>query len=182
MPRLFVALLVPEAIRQELASLGAPLTGARWSPAENLHLTMRFIGEAESARETAFAEALARVRVEPFILEAAGVGVFPTRGPAKALWAGFGTAHPRLFQLRKQIDEALLSVDPGLDVGIFHPHVTLARLERDYDPKALARFVETHAEFDAGPFRVNEFHLMASELGAGRPPTDRRVQAFPLGG
>ena len=178
--RLFVALAPPAAGRVELAALAAPLAGGRWTPADNLHLTLRFIGDAEPERQAALEAALARVRVEPFILAVEGVGVFPSRGPAKVLWAGVGHGHPRLHQLRKQLDEALLTVDPTLDVHIFHPHFTLGRLGGDHEPKALAKFLERHTGFEAPPFRVGEFHLMASELKSGYPPAYRVVRSFKL--
>jgi 2'-5' RNA ligase len=178
--RLFVALTPPPAVRADLAALTMPLAGVDWTPPENLHLTLRFIGDTEPAKQTALEEALARVRVEPFILPVGGVGLFPSRGPAKVLWAGTGQAHPRLFQLRKQVDEALLSVDVTLDVRSFHPHFTLGRLRAGHEPKALARFLEKHASFEAPPFRASEFHLMASEPQAGHAPVYRAERTFPL--
>ena len=188
--RLFVALVPPATVQSELAALAVPLGGMRWIPAENIHLTLRFIGDTEPERQAALEAALARVRVEPFILPVEGVGVFPSRGPAKVLWAGAGHGHPRLFQLRQQVDEALLSVDPTLDVHTFHPHFTLGRLDPKHEPKEIAHFLERHARFEAPPFRVDEFHLMASERlpgllrqgyeGQGRPPVYRVVRSFPL--
>jgi 2'-5' RNA ligase len=178
--RLFVALVPPATVQNELAALAAPLAGVRWTPAENLHLTMRFIGDTEPDRQAALEDALAGVRVEPFILPVGGLGVFPSRGVAKVLWAGVGRGHPRLYQLRKQVDEALLSVDMTLDVHNFHPHFTLGRLGEEHEVKVLAKFLERRALFEAPPFRVSEFHLLASELPSGRPPVYRLVRSFPL--
>jgi 2'-5' RNA ligase len=180
MLRLFVAILPPATVTAEIAELAAPISGVRWTPPENLHLTLRFIGERDSAAQSALEEALARVRVEPFILPVAGVGVFPSRGPAKVLWAGLGRAHTRLFQLRKQVDEALLSVDTGLDVHSFHPHFTLGRLGGECEAKAIAKFVGRHTTFEAPPFRVGDFHLMSSELPPGGAPLYRAVRTFAL--
>lgn len=180
MPRLFTALLLPETVRTEIAALADGLEGVRWTPPDNLHLTMRYIGETTPERQEAMAAALARVRVEPFILPVAGTGVFPSRGQAKVLWVGLGNAHTRLFQLRKQVDEALLSVDLTLDVHSFQPHITLGRLDGHYDSKALAKFLARHATFEAPPFRVSKFHLMASELQPGRAPVYRIERTFPL--
>lgn len=182
MPRLFTALVPPAAVRTDLAELATPLTGVRWAPTENLHLTMRFIGETNDAQTERFVEALARVRVEPFILPVGGTGLFPTRGRAKVLWAGVGNGHTRLYQLRKQVDEALLTVNAGLAMPGFHPHFTLGRIDDDYDAKEIARFLERHEAFEAPPFRVAEFHLLASALSPGRPPAYRSVRTFPLGG
>jgi 2'-5' RNA ligase len=190
MPRLFVALVPPVPVRSELATLAAPLPGVRWTPEDNLHLTLRFIGETDEAKQERFAQALTRLRVEPFILPVGDVGLFPSRGPAKVLWAGVGHGHTRLYQLRKQVDEALLSVDSGLAVPGFHPHFTLGRIGENHDPKTLAQFLERNAGFEAPPFRVAEAHLMASllrqgfagqdELTPGRPPVYRIVRSFKL--
>lgn len=180
MARLFTALPLPGAVRTELAALADGLEEVRWVPPENLHLTMRYIGETTPERQKAMAEALAQVRVEPFILPVAGLGVFPSRGLARVVWAGLGNAHTRLFQLRKQVDEALLSVDLTLDVHSFQPHITLGRLGENYDAKALAKFLGRHADFEAPPFRVSEFHLMASESRPGCAPVYRTERSFPL--
>ena len=179
---LFVALLPPSAVRTELAALASSLNSVRRVPEENFHLTMRFIGETEPDKLERFAESLARVRVEPFILPVAGVGVFPTRGSPKVLWTGVGTAHTRLFQLRKQVDEALLSVDSGLEVRSFQPHFTLGRIGSSHEPKELEKFLLENKTFEAPPFRVSEFHLMASESGPAGANTRvyRSVQAFAL--
>lgn len=180
MPRLFTALVPPAAVQAELAALATPLSGMGWTPAANLHLTLRFIGETDDAKAERYAEALARVRVEPFILPVGGVGVFPTRGPAKVLWAGVGRGHTRLYQLRKQVDEALLGVDAGLALPGFHPHFTLGRIGVGYDAKELQRFREKHRTFEAPPFRVAAFALLGSELKPGHPPAYHGVRIFPL--
>ena len=178
--RLFVALVPPVTVQTELADLQDSLTGVRWTPAANIHLTLRFIGETEPEKQTRFEEALTRVRVEPFILPVGGVGIFANRGPARVIWAGVGGGHTRLYQLRKQVDEALLTVDSSLPMPGFHAHFTIARLDPEHEPKAVAHFVERNADAEAPPFRVAGFQLMASELKAGQPPAYRVVRNFPL--
>ncbi|HWA25331.1 MAG TPA: RNA 2',3'-cyclic phosphodiesterase [Lacunisphaera sp.] len=179
-PRLFVALVPPPTVQAELAAIAVPLPGVRWIPAENIHLTLRFIGETDDAKAERYHAALARVRVEPFILPVAGVGVFPTRGAPRVLWAGVGNGHTRLYQLRKQVDEALLTVDTGLAMPSFHPHFTVGRIGEDHDSKALAHFLERHRGLEAPPFRVAEFQLLATEFQPGRPPAYRVVKRFAL--
>ncbi len=178
--RLFTALVPPAVVRRELAEVAPQLTGTRPVPEESLHLTLRFIGDCDAGRRDRMIEALERVRVEPFVLPVAELGVFPSRGAAKVVWAGVGGGHTRLFQLRKQVDEALLSVDLTLDVHHFQPHFTLARLGENYDAKELAAFLGRRAEFEAPPFRVGEFHLLASEPGAGAAPRYEVVRTFAL--
>lgn len=180
MPRLFTAITPPETVRREIAALAEPIAGIGWTPIDNLHLTLRFIGETEDARLPQVEAALARVRVESFILPVAGVGTFPPRGRPKVLWVGLGQAHTRLFQLRQQVDDALLTFALDLDVRHFHPHFTLGRLREDLDEKALARFLRKYTEFEAPPFRVDSFQLYASELSA-HGARYRVVRQFPLG-
>jgi len=180
--RLFVALTPPAIVRTELAALADDfLKDTRWTPEGNLHLTLRFIGEATEEKQAAMEAALAQVRVEPFVLPVGGLGVFPPRGAAKVLWAGIGHGHTRLHQLRKQVDEALLAVDLTLDVRIFSPHFTVARLGENTDAKRLAKFLHRHRAFEAPPFRVTAFELYASELQPGRPPAYRAVRSYALG-
>jgi 2'-5' RNA ligase len=168
--RLFVAIDVPETVRAELAGLAEPLDGVAWTRSEQMHLTLRFVGETE--QREAIETALERVRVEPFILPVAGIGAFPTRGPAKVLWAGLGRAHTRLFQLRQQVDDALLSVDLSIPMPNFHAHITLGRVHQppeQRDKKWLAAFERWRKRseaFEGPPFKVAEFHLYASELRA----------------
>jgi len=178
--RLFVALVPPPAVRAELAAVGELLVDARVTLPENVHLTLRFIGDTAAEREAGFIKALARVHVEPFVLPVGTVGVFPSRGHANVVWAGVGNGHTRLFQLRKQVDEALLSVDSSLTVSSFHPHFTLGRLGENHDPKALARFRERFRQFEAPPFRVSEFLLMASESQPGHTRAYRTIHNYSL--
>jgi 2'-5' RNA ligase len=180
MARLFVAVIPPPSVQAELAVLAEPIEGVRWTPEANAHLTLRFIGETDDDKAARFAGALADLRVEPFILPVAGVGLFPSRGPAHVLWVGPVRSHPRLFQLRQRVDEALLRVDLALDVRHFHPHFTVARLTAQAEPKKIAHWLERQAGFEAPPFRVEAFHLVASELGTAGPPHYRITQTFPL--
>lgn len=181
--RLFVALTPPAVVREELAALADDfVTDARWAPAENLHLTLRFIGDTAPEKQERLEVALGAVRVEPFVLPVGGLGIFPPRGAAKVLWAGIGHGHTRLHQLRKQIDEALLSVDLTLDVRTFAPHFTLARLGENSDAKRLSKFLHRHQAFEAPPFRVNSFELYASELPHGAAPAYRVVRRYEIGG
>ena len=178
--RLLVALEPPPVVRAELAAAVRSLPHAKTVPAESIHLTLRFIGDCDPERTEALATALAAVRVEPFVLPVGGLGVFPSRGLARVLWAGVGRAHTRLYQLRKRVDEALLGVDLTLDVHHFQPHFTLARLESGPDSRALARLLESRDTFEAPPFRVEDFHLLASEQHPGESTRYRRVRTFPL--
>jgi 2'-5' RNA ligase len=161
--RLFVALSLPPPVRDALAALAQPLPGVTWTRPEQLHLTLRFLGDVPVAQHEAMLERLAGVHVEPFILPVEGLGTFPANRPPRVLWAGVGRGHPRLFQLRQRLDDALLAAGVALDVRTFHPHATLARCTEDAGAP-VASWLRAHREFAAAPFRVDSFDLYASEL------------------
>ena len=162
--RLFLAIALPAPVREQLTALYQPVRGIVWTRPEQVHLTLRFLGDVEVALEAAVEEALARAAVEPFVLPVAGVGTFPPRGPARVLWVGVGQGHPRLYQLRQQIDDGLLAAGLPLDVRFFQPHITLGRVKEGVPPGAVAQFLKRHRDFEAAPIRAESFRLYASTL------------------
>jgi len=161
--RLFLALTLPDAIRGTLAAEAQPLPGVTWTRPEQLHVTLRFLGDTPSEQIPALIERLATIRIAPFILPVEGIGTFPPNRPPRILWIGVGSGHPRLFQLRQRLDDTLLAAGIQLDVRTFHPHITLARTT-DHAAKSIAHWLHTHRNFTAPPFRVEAFDLYASEL------------------
>ena len=176
--RLFVALTLPPPVRDFLAALAQPLPGVTWTQPEQLHVTLRFLGDVPTGKNAVIIARLATVRVAPFILPVEGVGTFPPNHPPRILWIGVGSGHPRLFQLRQRLDDALLASGLQLDVRTFHPHVTLARATENAAP-SVAHWLHLHRDLAAPPFHVEAFDLYASELrpqGAIHTLKDR----FPL--
>lgn len=161
--RLFVAVELPGPIRAELARLQDESEGIAWSPPGQFHLTLRFLGDVTPDRREALEGRLAQVRVEPFILPVEGVGAFPPKGPPRVVWMGTGHGHPRLFQLRQQVDDAVLAAGLDVDVRTFHAHVTLGRCGSDAAP-AVKRWLLRHEQAVGAPFRVDHFALFASLL------------------
>lgn len=176
--RLFVALALPAPVRATLESQAQPLPGVTWTRPEQLHVTLRFLGDVPAAQIEPLVARLATVRVAPFVLPVEGVGAFPPNRPPHVLWIGTGSGHPRLFQLRQRVDDALLAAGLQLDLRTFHPHVTLARVTEDA-AAAAQHWLHTHRDFAAPPFRVEAFDLYASTLhSAGAVHTLK--QRFPL--
>jgi 2'-5' RNA ligase len=180
MPRLFLALALPDALRAALAELQTPAArGVAWATPTQLHLTLRFVGEVPEARLAELDHTLGTIRVASFILPLAGVGAFPPRGQPQVLWAGVQHAHPHLFQLRQQIDDRLLALGFDADLKTFHPHATLARLHRDASPGFAAEWLRRHREWEGPPFRATSFGLYTSQL----TPTGAlhtRLREYPL--
>lgn len=161
--RLFIALTLPESVRAVLARTAEPIPGVNWTRPEQLHMTLRFLGDVPVADHEGMLKRLGGVRVEPFILPVEGVGTFPANRPPRVIWIGAGSGHPRLFQLRQRLDDALIAAGLQLDVRTFHPHVTLGRATEDA-ARAVAHWMHVHRELSGPPFRVEGFDLYCSDL------------------
>ena len=166
MIRLFVALALPEAVRQRLEGMRGGLPGARWQSAEQMHLTLRFIGEVDGAAFAEIGDALAHVRAEAFPLTLEGIGHFPSRGRVRILWAGVAPA-PALMRLRERIEATVAGLGFAPDGRNYAPHVTLARFASKVPAQRLRDFVSYHGLYTSGPFPVGSFELFSSHPGAG---------------
>jgi 2'-5' RNA ligase len=179
MPRLFVSLPLPEEQRDHLDDLCSDLPDARWTPFDQLHVTLAFIGEVDGGTARDVDEALALIDLPAFELVLSGVGHFPPRGEPKILWAGFRRSEP-LAALHAAIVRALRHAGCEIETRKFHPHVTLARL-RGAPPERVAAWLTERGAFSSGPMLAEEFHLCSSVLG--REGAIHRVEAeYPLSG
>lgn len=176
--RLFVALDLPDLVVQQLSLVGGGIPGARWSPPQNLHITLRFIGEVDGGTKRQIEAALDRVDHEALSVQLGGVGHFPPRGVPRSLWAGVAP-NPSLADLAAKIDRSLVT-EVGLDPDPrnFAPHVTLARL-RKAPQNRVVQFLQHHALLSPPPFVASAFWLYSSVLRRGGP-TYRRERAFKL--
>lgn len=161
--RLFVALDLPGPLRERLAALGGGVPGARWIPAANLHLTLRFIGEVPPFRAEEVDHALAGLRARRFPLTLAGIGTFAKAGRETVLWMGVERSE-RLELLQGKIETALQRAGLEPERRRFAPHVALARLD-NAAPEKLAAFVQRHNLFRADSYEVEHFTLFSSRLG-----------------
>lgn len=163
MIRLFVGLALPEETRDRLAALERPIPGARWTPSENLHLTLRFIGPVDEAAATDVDAELSRIDAAGFELTLTGVDYFASRSRARVLWVGT-KASDGLLELQGKIERAVQRSGLAPERRKFHAHVTLARL-RDVRVDRVVPFVAAHADFRAGPLLIDRFILYSSSLG-----------------
>lgn len=161
MHRLFVAIRPPTEIRTLLLSRMDGITGARWQNDEQLHLTLRFVGEVDRRQAEDLADALGTVRFTPFPIVLSGFGIFQRKGQANALWAGL---EPRdeLTRLHHKIDRACISIGLAPEGRAYLPHITLARLNRSSgSPDG---FLASHAGLSSPAFTVDRFALFESRL------------------
>lgn len=166
MIRLFVAIVLPEAVKDRLVWLTGGVPGAKWIDRENMHLTLRFIGEVPEDRVADIHHGLSRIRQEPFDVALAGVGYFKQGRKPTVVWAGLDR-NEALVQLHDKIEQALQREGLPSDGRRFSPHVTLARLQRASEAR-VAGFVAQHNLFRAPPFRAESFTLFSSFLSSSR--------------
>ncbi len=162
--RLFVGLELPRLLRERLALLGGGIPGARWVPAENYHLTLRFVGEVAAHLAEEIDHALSGVGAGSFPLSFTGVGTFAKGGREVALWVGVERS-AALDHLQSKVETALQRAGMEPERRRFTPHVTLARLGDAVPEHKLAAFVQAHNLFRAGPFEIEHFTLFSSRLG-----------------
>lgn len=163
MIRLFVAIPIPDQLRLRLTGLRGQIPGARWTPPENMHLTLRFVGELDEDAAEDVHDALSRMTAEPFDVQLSGVGHFESRGKVRALWAGVAR-NEALAHFQSRIEVACQRAGLAPESRRFHPHVTLARC-RDTSLARVAPFVAEHAGFTTPVFQVERFVLYSSVLG-----------------
>ncbi|MBZ9645941.1 RNA 2',3'-cyclic phosphodiesterase [Sphingobium sp. 3R8] len=165
MHRLFVAIRPPADQRANLLSLMDGVEGARWQGDDQLHLTLRFIGEVDRHRANDLADALGAIRFAPFDVHLSGVGAFDRKGVVDTLWAG-GKPRDPLAALHRKIDRVCVSVGLLPESRAYLPHVTLARFGRAGG--LIAPFLARHAALTGALFRVDRFTLFESRLGQQR--------------
>jgi len=158
--RLFVAIDLPDSVKGEIAALTSRLAGVRLVFPEQLHLTLRFIGEVEEQTMLAIKDSLSSVTSPPLTLSLSGAGYFPRGTHPRVLWIGL-TPDDLLLQLQSKIERAVQAAGIPGDARPFTPHITIART-KDAGRLETIEFARRHASFCSSPFRADSFHLFRS--------------------
>lgn len=170
--RLFVALEVGTEVRDGLTGLieelravdaAAGRSKARWVRAENLHMTLKFIGNVDDGRLPEIREALSEVHPDSVVeMRFRGLGFFPNDRRPRVLWAGI-EASPNLAPLAGEISTRLEQLDIPRETREFAPHLTLARFDPPGISGELRSATTQHASRDFGMVRTCQFHLFESK-------------------
>lgn len=164
--RLFVSLDLPVAVAELLVRLNPSVPGVRWLAADQIHLTLAFLGNVAAAAEEKLCANLRAIQFTSFFLPLQGVGSFPARGQPKIIWIGVGRGHPHLFQLHKRVTDAALAAGLDADLRPWRPHVTLARCDK-VSAQSIRPFLRAEGDFDAGLVPIDAFQLKSSLLTPG---------------
>lgn len=195
--RTFIAIELPPAVKQQVQAQQRHLRQAldqaelgnlwRWTHADNLHLTLRFLGDTREDQRRTLEAALAAIAAAAarFHLRVQKLGAFPNLRKPNIIWLDFGGDLPLLDPLQAHIERAAQAAGFAAEARAFAPHLTIARAQKSAAPAALARAGELlRAEASAppaapAPFLVDQIHLIRSDL---RPsgPVYRSLAAFDL--
>ena len=185
--RTFIAIELPREIRARLAEhinqlrQALPNAAASWNREDNLHLTLKFLGNVpvEKIAELSNAVAMTASQIEQFHLTVEGAGMFPPRGRAKVLWIGIEDPSGRLARLHTLLDDKCAKIGFARESRRFHPHLTIARLRKPDGARDLGEAHRTTG-FPDSSFTVSEAVGFKSELlktGAVHTPLFRHQLA-----
>lgn len=167
--RLFCAIEIPAEVRRKISTRTKrllelfPDASASWTREENLHLTLKFVGEVDSSRASSLSEATGRAAAtaNSFDILIEKPGAFPKR----VLWVGVSDPSGDLFHLQQQLDQECTAAGFPKEERPFHPHLTVARLRKPLGTQALT---SAHKEmsFESAVVRVNELVVIRSQLSS----------------
>lgn len=163
MKRLFIAVDFPEAIKAQLKPLCSGLSGAKWVSHHQMHLTLRFIGDADKQQEEAIKTGLATIQATPFSMSLEGIGQFPPKGKPRVIWVGVQAEAP-LNQLQSKVEQAIRNCGFEEADHTFSPHITLARFREAPTREHVEDYFERHQHFKTALFPVDRFVLYSSQL------------------
>ncbi|NQT12237.1 MAG: RNA 2',3'-cyclic phosphodiesterase [Planctomycetes bacterium] len=186
--RTFVAVKLDSAVCanaaeliEEFRSAGAD---ARWVDPENLHVTLKFLGDvdAREVHEVCRAVEDAVGEATPFELEIRGAGAFPNAERPRTVWLGVGAGAQEMVALNRQIEPPLEKLGYRREARRYQPHLTIGRVRRGGPGMLeLAALLGEHADFEVGRTRVREVIVFSSELGRSGP-TYQALARVALGG
>ena len=174
--RLFVAIVLPEPVRNEIIRVQSELQPlvprgvARWTRSDQLHLTLRFLGEVPAGAVEALKDAVNAVARDaaPLFLAAQGLGFFPNPRSPRVLWVGINDCENRLVGIQKRIEAAVSSFSPEPVEKEFRGHVTLARLKNPgpADVRDLVTRAQSLGTRSFGGWTAREIEIIRSELSS----------------
>jgi len=167
--RSFIAINLPDTVKADIEAiidrLGPAGPPARWVPATNLHLTVKFLDEITAEQVQPITDAIARAGTgtPPFEIRLGGFGVFPNERKARVFWIAIESGFDILRPLARTIDDQLAELGFAREERPFSAHITLARLR---DPGPADRLVKaaSHVDYHSDPIPVTQIDLMRSIL------------------
>uniref|UniRef100_A0A7C4D8H3 RNA 2',3'-cyclic phosphodiesterase n=1 Tax=Staphylothermus marinus TaxID=2280 RepID=A0A7C4D8H3_STAMA len=172
--RVFIAVDISEqSVLNNLIKIRELLveTGADLKPVadENLHITIRFIGEVPINIVNNICNEMSKIDYKPFKIKVQGIGVFPSISRPRVIWAGVTEGINELTQIHDSVEKILRKLGIPPDREKFIPHITLARVRSDRNISKLVKLINSIVTYEFGEFVVNEIVLKRSILTQSGP-------------
>lgn len=180
MLRLFLGLPIPDDVAVRCLAAQTGIEGAKWSPRDNFHITLRFIGEVDERQAEDIDAAVGALNSPGFDMELDGVDWFGGAQP-KAAFAKV-KASDALMQLQRLVEKACRGSGLAADSRAYLSHVTLCYFTPNQALQPVMDWVQGHNLLQAGPFWADRFYLYSSRTGGPGPSRFRHEAEYPLVG
>lgn len=179
MVRTFISIDLPKDIKDDIYEIGKYLDidGIKRVEHDNLHITLKFIGEVSQDKIDEIIEYLSLIHFKPFKLKIQDTGAFPTRKNARVIWVGAkGDILPLVDTIETELGRLNFKRDDR-----FHPHITIARVKKHNKDvkKRIEKFLDDNHNQDVGTVLVDNFRLKKSTL-TGKGPIYETIKEFKM--
>jgi len=167
--RSFVAINLPSQVKERIDLMqkewGALGPHVRWVTPENVHITLKFLGDVAEERVAAIGDALGGVaaQVSPFDFMVTSFGVFPNLRYPRIVWLGIGEGADRVAALQLAVEAEMERLGFAPEKRAFRPHITVGRMKSPRGRSILAELLQTDTRIDE-QVDVSEIFLMKSQL------------------
>lgn len=168
--RAFIAIELPARIAQELEKIQDRLKDetnkTTWVKPENIHLTIKFLGDIETNKIDSIIKVLedAAYNLSNLKISIRGIGAFPTIENPRVLWIGIKEDDTNISQLYNNLEHGLTALGFEREQRAFKPHLTLGRIKLLVDKRTLKQRLERLADISLGNFEADSFYLFKSTL------------------
>ncbi len=153
-----------EVILRFLKQLSVDLNGVRWTQPDQLHLTLKFIGDIDNRTLPEICNQMRTAcgSVEAFSATLKGLGAFPKNKPPRVLWVGFSEGSEPLTLIHNHLESQLTGLGVPSEGRAYVPHLTLGRINRGADQEQIAARVARDVDTEFASFDISDVHLIAS--------------------
>jgi RNA 2',3'-cyclic 3'-phosphodiesterase len=157
-------------------------TGADLRPVmpQNIHVTIRFLGDISPAMVDKIHESLKNVKFTPFTIQIKGMGVFPNLNYPRVVWAAMTEGTEQLKSIFSQLELQIRALGFAADQYGFNPHLTIARVRSSKNKQNLAEFITKKADYEFGTIRAECLRLKRSQLSPKGPTYSTLREFCPL--
>jgi len=174
--RVFTAVEISADARRAIAAVAGTLTGGLGRIGlvrqENLHVTLKFVGDVHRDDLPALGETIGECTagLPPGPIEVRGIGAFPNLSRPRVLWAGVSDPSGILEPVHKRLNEALAGFGAKRERKRYVPHVTVGRIRGSFEAGELMLRIERGGEFRFSKEEASAVTLFMSEISRGAPP------------